>query len=499
MTRLKFGWSEKNIVPQGAIVSLAGQFYERVSGEVETPLTVTALVMEGEDTAIFCSCDLVCVSHILLTTVRSLLEKRPDIPADKVIISAIHTHTAPEYARRNDIPTALSFKEAMTQLVPEVRYEDLTSSAEVNFNGEKAHEYIATQIAAAVMDAWDSRKPGGYVPSFGRAAVGHCRRVSYDDGSAKMWGDTGIASFRELESGNDSGIELLFTYDEDNKLTGVLATVACPAQVLEHRSFMSSDYWGKVKENLRRVYGENLYVMGLCAPAGDQCPRDLVRWVEPETPVADPNIRHESSYRRNADPSMFDLSGCRLAARRITTEILYALEEAGQPITESKLSHSVKCLPLPIRRVTCRERELAVEAIRKHVQGKEVVNYEDSAQLHIHVGTVNRYRLQQQFDTVDVETHFVRLGDLVFCTNPFELFLDYGNLIRARSLASQTFMIQLSCGCFGYLPTKKAEMGSHYSAYVSSGLFGHAGGDMLVRYSLQEIRKLFSETDEREG
>ena len=83
------------------------------------------------------------------------------------------------------------------------------------------------------------------------------------------------------------------------------------------------------------------------------------------------------------------------------------------------------------------------------------------------------------------------MGDIAFATNPFELFLDYGNQIRARSKAHQTFLIQLCCGSFGYLPTKRAEQGSHYSAYVSSGLTGHIGGEMLVRETLQAINKMW--------
>lgn len=494
MSGLRIGWREKSLLPQGAVVSLCGQFYERVSGEVETPLTVTALVIEGGgDAAIFCSCDLVGTSHVLLETVRGYLETRPDIPREKVIINAIHTHTAPGYAFRSDIPSTGSFKQTLCSLVPDVAYEDRVSSSQVNFDGEQAHAYIAKAIADAVTEAWDARQVGGYAPGFGRAAVGMCRRACYDDGSAKMWGDTGVASFEELESGNDSGIELLFTYDQNRKLNGVVANVSCPAQVLEHRSIISSDYWGKVKENLRKALGAELYVLALCAPAGDQCPRDLIRWVEPETPVDDPNIRHETNHLRNADPSMFDLSGCIRVARRISTEILFALEDVSEPIWDAPVCHSTKLLPLPIRRVTIRERDEAIAAIEKHLEGKTVLNYKDSAQLHVYVGTLNRYKLQQNKDVQEIEVHCVRLGDLVFCTNPFELFLNYGNQIRARSSARQTFLIQLCCGAYGYLPTLRAEQGSHYSAYVSSGLIGHAGGELLVRDTLQQIRTLFGE------
>ena len=73
------------------------------------------------------------------------------------------------------------------------------------------------------------------------------------------------------------------------------------------------------------------------------------------------------------------------------------------------------------------------------------------------------------------------------------MFLNYANKIRARSKAEQTFLIQLSCGSFGYLPTKKAEEGSHYSAYVSSGTSGHEGGDLLVRKTLETINTLMED------
>ena len=84
------------------------------------------------------------------------------------------------------------------------------------------------------------------------------------------------------------------------------------------------------------------------------------------------------------------------------------------------------------------------------------------------------------------------MGTIAIATNPFELFLDYGNQIKARSLAEQTFLIQLCCGEEGYLPTLKAEQGGHYSAFVSSGNIGHIGGEQLVRQTLQDINGMFS-------
>ena len=124
---------------------------------------------------------------------------------------------------------------------------------------------------------------------------------------------------------------------------------------------------------------------------------------------------------------------------------------------------------------------------------KEVFDYRDKAAVYVHAGVINRYRRQQDEETVPVEVHIIRLGDIAIATNPFELFLDYGNRIRARSRAKQTFIMQLACGGYAYLPTEKAERGGHYSAYITSGSVGHEGGDMLTRKSIDEINRMWNE------
>ena len=497
MSSVKFGWSEKRLVPDGRSVNLAGQFYERITDEVRDELCVTALAIEsGDACAIFCACDLVSTSQTLLEKVRALLlAKDPTFPAEYVITSAIHTHTAPSYSKRSD-STAMSGSSLsiLKKYMPEnVEYEKLVDDGDEKlFDGDEAYEYIAERVADAAFEAWTGRADGKYAAGFGRAAVGMCRRVCYDDGSAKMWGDTNMANFTELEGGNDSGIELIFIADENEKLTGVVANVACPSQVLEHRSFMSADYWGDVKKLLRARYGEEIFLLPLCSAAGDQCPRDMIRWVEPETPINDPNIERCNPPERGADPSMFDIKGCERVARRIATEIFFAYEDVTSYETEAVLVHKNIKMDVPLRRVTIEEKDHAraqIEAFFKEHKGN--INFRDNARMHIYAGTVARYEAQQKVNLDEIEIHVLRFGDFAIATNPYELFLDYGNQIRARSLAKQTMLIQLSCGSRGYLPTEKAEKGSHYSAYVSSGTTGHVGGEMLVRKTLTEINSMW--------
>ena len=495
MGKIKIGWSEVSLVPKGKKVKLVGQFYERISDEVETPISVTALAIEsGDDSVIFCSCDLVSVGSGLLRAVREELAYE-DIPTDKIILSAIHTHTSLGFSNSGDSIGGSSLS-VLESLLPSVKYEKLVSyDGDDLIDGDEAFEFIKERISLAIKTAWNERDEGTYAQGFGRAAVGMCRRVCYSDGSAKMWGDTDTATFTELEGGNDSGIELLFTYGADGALSGVVANVACPAQVLEHRSFISSDYFGKVKRILREKYGEGIFLLGLVSPAGDQCPRDMIRWVEPETPINDPNIVRGEVTRRVADPSMFDIRGCERIARRISTEIIAAEEDITESdlVSEATLIHKNITLDMPLRRVTPEEIANATRAIREFADKNagKTINFADNARMHIYAGTVARGKVQESIDMVPIEVHIVRLGNIAFATNPYELFLDYGNRIRARSKASQTFLIQLACGSYGYLPTEKAERGSHYSAYVSSGTSGHEGGDLLVRKTLSEINEAF--------
>jgi hypothetical protein len=179
-------------------------------------------------------------------------------------------------------------------------------------------------------------------------------------------------------------------------------------------------------------------------------------------------------------------------ARRIATEIFFAYEDVTSYSSEAVLVHKNIKMDVPLRRVTIEEKDHAraqIEAFFKEHKGN--INFRDNARMHIYAGTVARYEAQQKVNLDEIEIHVLRFGDFAIATNPYELFLDYGNQIRARSLAKQTMLIQLSCGSRGYLPTEKAEKGSHYSAYVSSGTTGHVGGEMLVRKTLTEINSMW--------
>ena len=67
---IRFGWAETDITPKRKI-ALDGDFFERATDEVETPLSVTAIAVEADGVCtVICSCDLVSISSDLTAAVR---------------------------------------------------------------------------------------------------------------------------------------------------------------------------------------------------------------------------------------------------------------------------------------------------------------------------------------------------------------------------------------------------------------------------------------------
>ncbi len=88
-----------------------------------------------------------------------------------------------------------------------------------------------------------------------------------------------------------------------------------------------------------------------------------------------------------------------------------------------------------------------------------------------------------------VEVHVLRLGDVSIATNPFELYLDYGVRIKARSKAVLTLLVQLAGQDCGYLPTARAVKGGGYSA--ENFVVGAEGGQVLVDQTVRRINAMF--------
>ena len=474
---IRIGWAQADITPAEPVL-VAGQFHARVSEGVADPITATALVLDGGvDHVVFVSCDLVSISDPLRDRVRELASSLDGLDPSKVVLNGTHTHTAPE----NRVPGT----GGTTAHGPGV---DLEVMATVDYVA-----FAAARIAEAVAEAWNSRASGQVAFGLGHAVVGHNRRWHDTHGTATMYGNTDTPAFSHVEGYEDHGVGVVATYGADGTLTGVAVNVPCPSQVGENGYELSADYWHETRTELRARLGSSLFVLPQCSAAGDQSPHLL--------------------YDKAAEKRMLELKGrtekqeiaCRLAGA--VTEVLpcIAPTKDGAPL----IRHHAETLHLPLARLTADdvrvareesdalriEFEAAVREIEEDAQLREQPRwYVRATRAHRRRawldGVASRFEQQDNGVGLPAEVHVIRVGDAVFATNRFEYYVDYGIHIKARSPATQTFLVQLA-GPGTYVPSPRSQAGGGYGSIPASNPVGPEGGRILAERTVDIINELW--------
>jgi hypothetical protein len=447
---LKIGWATRDFTPNRPAL-LQGQMHRRIGRSAMDPLTVTAWALEDQtpqDSALFISCDLVSVPVELCAKVREGVVKRvPDLPADRIIMNATHTHTS---------------------LVIEDGWYDAPDGDVMT--PLECLDWVADKAVEAGIAAWQARQPGAVGRAFGHAVVGHNRHAVYTDRHAEMYGQTNREDFMWIGGYEDHSVDMLFTWDAQGALSGVALAIPCPSQVDENKEQFSADYWHDVRTELRRRLGVKLQVLPICSTAGDQSPHFLVYGKQEE----------EMRQRRG-------MSERQEIARRVADAVELALASTHPlPESETRLAHRVQNLALSPWKITREQRDWALKAYEDWTAKGESTSWWPK-RLH---WVVDCYDGKETAQAVQTEIHVLRIGDAVIATNPFELSLDYGMQIKARSHAAQTITMQLAGGRSMYLPSERAAAGGGYGAMPAVADAGPEGGRELVAATLALIQAL---------
>jgi hypothetical protein len=470
---LSIGWAIEDITPSGP-VSLYGQYYERFSEYVESPLKIIAFAIEKRDKdevkeqAIMISMDLIYTLKPLQDSVKKRIKELiADFDESKLFLNATHTHSAP--------------------------YPDIESDYGA---------FLLDQLVKVTVNAWNSRTPAGVSNAYQNAVTGFNRRALYADGTAEMYGATDREDFIGIEGPSDTGVDLLFCWDVNKNLTGMIINVSCPAQVTESKYYVSADYWSEVRKQIKKRYGDDVFVLPQCGAAGDISPRDLA-----------------TGYKTD-EPNMWEVEGMVEIGKRLANAVDKAYVVAKNNIqTDIAFKHTVKNIKLPTRRVSKEEYEKALAKVqeilsrepkdpnspdtawnrflREIKENEKIKVYgpwdsktSDFGWLKPQELVLKQYKNQQKDLWYSFELHVLRLGDVAFATNPFELFVDYGFMITSRSKAKQIFIVQFSGDSGGYLPTQRALEGGGYSAMANP--IGPTGGKVLVDETIELINALWA-------
>jgi len=406
-------------------VALIGQLNKRISQKVRDPLTATALALETRGP------DGQREQAILISCDLLYIRKSVQDRLRQMLKAQLPDFDAEK----------LLLNATHTHTGPGFADEDFGTLYDVSKDEGvmKASEYadfFLDRVAKAAVQAWQGRQPCGMSWGLGHAVVGMNRRAHYFDGSSVMYGSTNKPDFAGVEGSEDPGVEMLFFWDRNKSPVGIIVNIACTAQETEGLSEISADFWHDARLEVRKRLLRDIFILPQCAAAGDVSPHLLFR-----------SRAEEIMRQRRGLTSRQDI------ARRIANAIEDTLPLARQDIQSTTVfRHAV-----------------------------------------VHVDLPSQEPPKTPFYTTDpiapIEFHVIRLGDIAIATNPFELYLDYGVRIKARSPAVLTFLVQLSCGHCGYLPTDKGVQGGGYSA--DKYVVGPKGGQVLVDETVRQLTVLW--------
>ena len=422
---LSVGWATADITPPKP-VPLAGQMSLRISQGVDDPLTATVLALETR-TEDGKSVDQAILVSCDLGFTPAVVQQQVQ---ERVKARLKDFDAAKLFINATHTHTAPDLVDGMFRGLYDVsKHEGVMKASEYS-------AFLVDRLADAAVAAWNGRQPGAMSWALGQAVVGHNRRATYFDGHAQMYGKTNQEDFQSMEGYEDHGLPLLFFWSPEKKLTGIVINVACPSQETESRSTVSADFWHEVRQEIHKRYGPDVAVLAQCSAAGDLSPH--LQW------------------RKQAEEIMLQRKGItrrQEIAGRIADAVDRVFPYAKTDVKDKLIfRHEVALVELPTK------------------QPPDLPFYENDS-------------------VAPIEFHVLRLGDVALATNPFELFLDYGLRIKARSKATLTCLVQLSCGVCGYLPTAKAVAGGGYSA--DKFIVGPEGGQVLVDETVRRINATF--------
>ena len=502
---LKIGWDITDVSSDKPLVQY-GRPKRYVSRGLRDPLAVTTLVIDaGSDCVIFTTWDVCVVWGTVARRVRSIVEDRcPEIPTDKIIFHAIHTHTGPGMGDGYD--------------------EDLTREYRFMF---------AARAAESIITAWKNRKPGKIAYGYDFAVTAFSRRpVYFDDLSkrplknglirtpglsldkhAKLHGDSNDPMFSHMEAAPDPFVNFLFTYDMDDKLTGIVCNVAFPSQISQVDTMLGSDCWS----DMRRVFAKEfpgVYLLPQCAAAGD------LTYKIPYYGKATARKHKLLFGREETFPGEFErerVTGQLMAALRRTMKWATKERYADLPLEHITTTlHLKRYIPPPEDVAEAKKNLLKLREMMKkppEAWQKDPKRLEKGkALIRRAIGNCNRVlRYAKEGETKKTwpsEFHVLRIGDIAFVSERYELYTDYGQRIQARSPFTQTFTIQLGAQMYydtgsaaHYLATERAFENKGYQANSvnNSNAPSPEGGQQLVDEAVRLLYELKKDDDKTEN
>jgi hypothetical protein len=434
---IELGAAEADFTPAPGL-PLLGQMHERIAQRARDPLMANAIAFrQGRETVVLVSVDIAMLNDPFVRETQRAFAKRTRLPGSRLLLHSTHTHVAPT------VFTLLTAK-ADPAFVTRVR-EAILGSAE---------RALANLEFSGVFSG------AGFVEH-----MGWNRRAMFFDGSSRMYGHSECPGFVGMEGPRDGSVAVLCARDRKEKVRAIIVNFATHPNCLEGDYFYSADIPGATRRVLKQVFGEDVVVVYLTGAAGNTAPSVLDPY-DPTQPW-----RGEAGLLR---------SGLTLGG-----EAAKVLASAVRPMQSPKLRVEQTTARIPIRPWPKRtERTFPISLLDK----------KGWPSAHPYYAAAQR-EWPKRLATVSpwpVRLNVLRVGDTAICTNPAELFVEFGLDIRKHSPARVTLISELTDGYCGYVPTELAFSRGGYETWPApTSQLVPAAGSRIVAATKQLLQKGF--------
>jgi hypothetical protein len=423
------GFSEVDFTPQPGL-PLLGQMHQRLASGARDPLMCCGVALrQGGETVVMVAVDNALIARPEIIPVQQKWHQQTGLSESTLLVHATHTHDAPA-----------AFSELLEVAKPEFV------------------ESLQQAILQCALEALAKVEPVEIFSGCGHMEqMGWNRRAMLEDGSSAMYANSGTPGFIGMEGPRDPALPVLFCRNGQQKITGILLSFATHPNSIESATVYSADVPGEVRKNLKSTFGQDVGVVYVTGAAGNTAPS-----------ILDP---YDESHPWRGEEGLVR-SG------------LYLASEAAKVIASSYT-------PMASPNLQLQQISLQI-SLRSWPKAGEPTYPRSPGNTYYEKAEKGWPEYLQRNSPQEVRLSIIRIGDTVICTNPAELFVEFGLQIRDASPARVTFISQLTDGYIGYIPTEKAFSRGGYETWCApSSKMDESTGSRIVNATVQILQQLF--------
>lgn len=449
---LKAGAATSNITPWLG-VSIAGHMNDRRATHIHDELHARCLVLDDNATKIaFAIVDSCMVPREVVEDAKGRILEATGIPADHVLISATHTHSAacatpvfqsdpdPEYKRYLAVKIADGVRRAVNNLAP----------AKIAWGTGNVPDQVFNR-------RWKMKEG-----SIGPNPFGKVDKVQMNPPRASE-------DLIEPAGPTDPEVPFIFVKGTDDSPIALLANYSLH-YVGNDAGFVSADYFAMFAERMKHMLG------------ADELDPPFVGAMTNGTSGNINNINF-----REAGESKPPYAQMKFVADRVAQNVFDAAQDLEWH-DRVALDATAQDLQLGVRKPTADELAEAREIVRK-AEGREMKTLPE-------IYARESVLIADYPDTVPVTIQAIRIGSLGIAAVPCEVFVEIGLAIKAESALKPAFTIELANGYNGYLPTAAHhELGGYETWRARSSYLEVGAADKIQSTALHLLNQLQSRTN----